>query len=170
MAFASLGLTDLPPVDIMIIGVAVLVVAFAAYESWRQTRATRLSGYRGAGPSGAHPRPPLEELFRWKQALRVSMYICFAVALFAMCTVGSIETVALRQPQIAEAPFVHPHEIKGEIRFFTDRQETIYAVAKPLRNSFGAVFFALLFLVLRVEENWAKRKQLDLLDRIASEK
>jgi hypothetical protein len=169
MAFASLGLTDSPPVGTMIIGIAVLVVAIAAYENWRLIRATRLSGYRGAGLRGAYPRLPWQELFRWMQALRVSMYICFAVALIAMCAVGSIETAALTQPKIADAQFVHPHNIKGAIRFFTDREERLYAVAKPLMISFGAVFFALMFVVGRVEENCRERKQQDLLDRIATE-
>jgi hypothetical protein len=32
---------------------------------------------------------------------------------------------------VAEGQFVHPHPIKGTIRFFSDGQERIYRVAKP---------------------------------------
>ncbi len=86
----------------------------------------------------------------------------------SICTVGSIETVALRQPKIADAQFVHPHNIKGIIRFFTDRQESVYAVAKPLMIGFGAICLALMVVFRRVEENWRQRKQRDLLDRLTT--
>jgi hypothetical protein len=84
-------------------------------------------------------------------------------------TVGGIETVALRRPKIANATFVHPHEIKGGIRFFTDRQEEIYAVAKPLMIGSWAITFAFMVALGRIEESWRKRKQQDLLDRFATE-
>jgi hypothetical protein len=75
----------------------------------------------------------------------------------------------LRQPKIADAPFIHPHEIKGGIRFFTDRQEKIYAVAKPLMIGSFAVTFAFIVALGRIEERWRKRRQQDLLDRLATE-
>jgi hypothetical protein len=89
--------------------------------------------------------------------------------MISISTVGAIETAALGQPKIADAPFVHPHEIKGGVRFFTDRQEKIYAVAKPLMIGSWAVTLALMLAVGRIEESWRKRKQQDLLDRVATE-
>jgi hypothetical protein len=97
------------------------------------------------------------------------MYICGAVSIISMSTVGAIETAALRQPKIANAPFVHPHEIKSGVRFFTDRQETLYAVAKPLMIGSCAVSFAFIMALSRIEESWRKRKQQDLLDRLGNE-
>jgi ABC-type Fe3+ transport system permease subunit len=151
----------------MIIGIVVLLAGIVAYD-WRLIRMTHRSGYRGAELSGAYPSP-WQELSPWMRALRVSMLICWTVALISICTVGAIETVALRQPEIADAKFVQPHNIKGVIRFFTDRQERIYAVAKSLMIGFGALTFALTLVVRRAEENWKKRKQRDLLDRLATE-
>jgi hypothetical protein len=171
MAFASLGLTDLPPTPTMIIGVVVvLLVGVVAYENWRLTRMIHRSGYHGVGLSGSYARHrPWQELSPWMRALRVGILICWAVMMISISTVGAIETAALGQPKIADAPFVHPHEIKGGVRFFTDRQEKIYAVAKPLMIGSWAVTLALMLAVGRIEESWRKRKQQDLLDRVATE-
>jgi ABC-type Fe3+ transport system permease subunit len=164
MAFASLGQTDLPLTPTMIIGIVVLLAGVVAYENWRLTRTTHRSGYHGAGLSGSCPRHrPWQELSPWMRALRVSILICWAVMMIA------IETAALRQPKIADATFVHPHEIKGGVRFFTDRQEKIYAAARPLMIGSWAVTLALMVAVGRTEESWRKRKQQDLLDRLATE-
>jgi hypothetical protein len=99
--------------------------------------------------------------------LRVSALICWAVVMISISTVGAIETAALRPPKIPDAPFVHPHEIKGGVRCFTDRQEKIYAVAKPLLIGCWAVTLALMVAVGRIEESWRKQKEQDLLDRLA---
>ena len=96
-------------------------------------------------------------------------FACGVVALISLCTVGFIETVALNQPEIADAEFVHPHHIKGRTRFFTDRQERIYAAAKPLMIGFGAATIVLMVVLRRADENWSGRKQRDLLDRLATE-
>jgi hypothetical protein len=170
MAFASLGLTDMPPTPTMIIGIVVLPVGVLVYENWRLTRMPHRSGYHGAGLSGSYPkRRPWQELSLWIRALRVSMLTCWAVGIISFSTVGAIETAALRQPKIADAPFVHPHEIKGGIRFFTDRQERIYAVGKPWMIGSWAVTLALMLALGHIEESWRKRKQQDLLDRLATE-
>jgi hypothetical protein len=170
MALASLGLTDLPLVPTMMIGIAVLLVGVVAYENWRVMRLKYRSGYHGAGLTDAEPRHrPWREMSPWMRALRASLLICWAVALISICTVGFLETVALRQPKIADAQFVHPHNIKGVIRFFTDRQESIYAVAKPLMFGFGAICLALMVVFRRVEENWREQKLLDCLDRLTTE-
>jgi hypothetical protein len=167
MAFASIGLTDLPPTPTMIIGIVVLLVSVVAYENWRLSRMTHRSGYQGAGSYPRHR--PWRELSPWMRALRVSILICWTVVMISISTVGAIETTALRQPKIPDAPFVHPHEIKGGIRFFTDRQEKIYAVAKPLLIGSCAVTFVLMMVVGRIEESWRKQKERDLLNRLVSE-
>jgi hypothetical protein len=153
----------------MMFGIVMLLMGVVAYENWRVMRLKYRSGYHGAGLTEAEPRHrPWREMSPWMQALRASLLICWAVALISICTVGSIETVALRQPKIADAQFVHPHNIKGIIRFFTDRQESVYAVAKPLMIGFGAISLALMVVFRRVEENWTQRKQRDLLDRLTT--
>jgi hypothetical protein len=168
MTFASLDLTDLPPAAVMIIGVVVLMLGVMAYENWRLIRMRRRSGNHNAG-LGDFPRyRPWREISPRMRALRVILFVCWAVALISMSVVGSIETAALSQPKIAYAEFIYAHEIKGGIRFFTDRQERIYAVAKPLSLGFWAVAFALAVVLLQIEENWRKRKQQDLLDRLTS--
>ena len=82
---------------------------------------------------------------------------------------GAIETVALGQPTIADGPFVHPHNIKGRVRFFTDRQEKIYAVAKPLIVPSWAVLMLMIVTANLMEERRKKQAQQDLLERIANE-
>jgi hypothetical protein len=147
-----------------------LLVGVMVYANWRLVRMANRSGYHRAGLSGLYPRDrPWQELSPQMRALRVSMLICLAVAMISMSTVGAIETTALRQPKIAHALFVHPHEIKGGVRFFTDRQEKIYAIAKPLMIGSWAVTFAFIVALSLIEEGWRKRKQQDLLDRLGNE-
>jgi len=100
MAFASLGLKDLPPTPTMIIGIVLLLVGVVVFENWRLIRMTHRSGYRRAWLSDAYPRRPWQELSPWMRALRVSMLIGWAVAMISISTVGAIETAALRQPKI----------------------------------------------------------------------
>jgi hypothetical protein len=89
--------------------------------------------------------------------------------MISLVTAGAIETVALKQPEVAAPPYVHPHKIKGGVRFFTDRQEEIYAVAKPLQFPSWVVRFVIMVAFVRIEESFKKQKQQDLLDRIATE-
>jgi hypothetical protein len=169
MTVAFPGLTHLPLVPIMMFGIALLLVGIAVFQNWRLIRTTYRSGYRRTWLSDAYPWRRWQELSPWMRALRVSLFISWAVAMISMCTVGGIEAVALRQPKIADALFVHPHGIKGGIRFFTDRQEEIYAVAKPLMIASWAVAFAFGVVLVRIEESWRKRKLQDLLDHVATE-
>jgi hypothetical protein len=166
MTFASLDLKELPPAAIMIIGIAVLMLGVMAYENWRLIRMRRRSGNHDDGLGDLPRYRPWQEISRGMRALRVTMFVCCAVAFISLSAVGSIETAALRQPKIADAEFVHAHEIKGGIRYFTDQQERIYAVAKPLMFGFGAIALALGVILNRIEENLRKRKQQDLLDRV----
>ncbi len=83
------------------------------------------------------PQLPKRGALAWNESpasLRVVRVVAIAawVAFIAsLLTVGVIETASLRQPAVAEGQFVHPHPIKGTIRFFSDGQERIYRVAKP---------------------------------------
>jgi len=171
MAFASLGLTDFPPVGTLIIGIPMVLLPIVAYEKWRIMRRTARSGHNGAASGRRYPEYcPWLELSPRMRALRVSLLICCAVTIISMGMAGFIETIgSMRQPKIADAEYVHPHIIKGVVRYFTDRQEAIYAVAKPLMIGFGAAFFTLLIVLRRAEEDWRERKQRDSLDRIATE-
>jgi hypothetical protein len=99
----------------------------------------------------------------------VSLFVCSLIAGTSLITVGAIETVALKQPQVADPPYARPHKIKGRVRFFTDRQEEIYAVAKPLQFPSWVVGFVLIAAFVRIEESFKKQKQQDLLDRITTE-
>ena len=79
-AFASLGLTDLPPTPMMIIGIVVLLLSVVAYENWRLTRMIHRCGYHGVRLSGPYARHrPWQELSPWMRALRVGILICWAV-------------------------------------------------------------------------------------------
>ena len=106
---------------------------------------------------------------RLRRAIRVGLLICTLIAGPSLVTVGAIETVALKQPQVADPPYIHPHKIKGRVRFFTDRQEDIYAVAKPLQFPSWVVFFIVMAAFVRIEESFKKQKLQDLLGRIATE-
>jgi hypothetical protein len=82
-------------------------------------------------------RSILKIKLRWREFSFAMKALCI-LAILSCCifgalllTVGYIETVALSQPLVADAMFRHPHEVKGAIRFFTDRQEYIYSVSKP---------------------------------------
>jgi hypothetical protein len=106
---------------------------------------------------------------RLKRAMHVSLLICSLVWAISFFAVGGIETVALKQSEVAEPPYVHPHKVKGRVRFFTDRQEEIYAVAKPLLFPSWVVGFVLMAALVRIEESLKKQTRQDLLDRIATE-
>jgi hypothetical protein len=103
------------------------------------------------------------------RALRVSVLIFGVAGILLFGLVGAIETVALGQPTIADGPFVHPHEIKGRVRFFTDRQERIYVVAKSLMVPAWAVALTILVAFNLMEERRKKQAQQELLERIANE-
>ena len=106
---------------------------------------------------------------RLRRAIRVGLLISSLIAGTSLITVGAIETVALKQPQVADPPYVHPHKIKARVRFFTDRQEAIHAVAKPLLLPSWAIGLVVLAAFVRIEENFKKQKQQDLPDRIPTE-
>jgi hypothetical protein len=109
------------------------------------------------------PTPALMRL------LRVSVLVSAAVGIIAFGTVGGIETVALKQPTIADGPFVHPHKIKGRVRFFTDWQEKIYVSANSLMMPTWCVGVILVVAFNLMDERRKKQTQQDLLDRIATE-
>ena len=95
--------------------------------------------------------------------------IGWVVAMGSMLTVGYIEASALKQPKIANSLFTHPHDVKGSVRYFSEHQEQIYRIAKPLMiGSWAATFF--LFIVYgHFEDQWKERKQRNLMDRLSSD-
>jgi hypothetical protein len=103
------------------------------------------------------------------RTLRLSVLIFGVVGITIFGAVGAIETVALGQPTIAEGPFVHPHNIKGRVRFFTDRQEKIYAVAKPLMILAWAISLLTIMALNLMEQRRKEQAQQELLERIANE-
>jgi hypothetical protein len=106
---------------------------------------------------------------RLRRAIRIGVIITTLMWAAEFLTVGGIETVALKQPQTADIVYIHPHKIKGRVRYFTDQQEEIYAVAKPLFWPVAAVGFVILVAFVRIEERIKKQKQQDMLDRFAAE-
>ena len=62
---------------------------------------------------------------------------------------------------------VRLHDIKGRIRFFSDQQERIYVVAKPLMISSFVVTFVLFCVCGRLEERREQRKKQRQLQQIA---
>jgi hypothetical protein len=107
------------------------------------------------------------ELPPWMRLLRASAITGWVVVVGSLLTVGTIETAALRQPTIADSYFAHPHDIKGRIRFFSDQQERIYVVAKPLMISSFVVTFVLFCFCGRLEERREQRKKQWQLQQIA---
>ena len=83
MTRASLDLTDLPTAAIMIFGLALVMLGVMAYENWRLIRMRRRSGHHDAG-LGDFPRyRPWQEISPRMRALRVTMFVCCAVAFIA---------------------------------------------------------------------------------------
>ena len=76
----------------------------------------------------------------------------------SLLTVGEIETAALRQPKIPDTFYIYYHDIKGVPRYFSQGQERVYRVAKPLMiASFGVTL--LMFCVYgKLEERWDERR------------
>jgi hypothetical protein len=72
-----------------------------------------------------HKRSPAWRIF---QVMNTG---CWAISLVALIILGGIQTVALKQPKQPDAIYRHPYQVKGEVRYFTDLQVQIQAVAQP---------------------------------------
>lgn len=103
----------------------------------------------------------------WRHTIHKSLLIGRTIFFVSIFTVGFIETLALHQPTISESAFHYPHTIKGHTRFFSDYEEQIYVVAKPLMvGSFFGTF--VLLGVCGELEKWRKRRNVqDALVRYA---
>src|SRR2546422_411047 len=88
------------------------------------------------------------------KVLRVSAITGWAIGLVSLLTVGGIETAALSQPTIADSTFHHPHDIKGQIRYFSEREERIYLIAKPMMIGSLGVIAVLFALSNHLDERW----------------
>jgi hypothetical protein len=84
---------------------------------------------------------------------------CIAVLVTGLI-VGGIEIVALGQPRNPTPIYNHAHGIKSGIRYFTDRQELFYSIARPaLITSFAlCVLLAIAYESLR-RADYNRRKQ-----------
>jgi hypothetical protein len=107
------------------------------------------------------------ELPPWMKLLRSGAVVGWSIFMGSLVTVGAIETAALRQPAVADAHFNHPHDIKGTVRFFSDRQEQVYVVAKPLMLGSFAVSAVLFGSCKRLEESREKRKKQKQLEQLS---
>jgi hypothetical protein len=108
-----------------------------------------------------------DELPPWMRLLRASAISGWVVVVASLLTVGIIETAALHQPTTADSYFAHPHDIKGRIRFFSNQQERIYVVAKPLMISSFVITFVLFCFCGRLEERREQRQKQRQLQQIA---
>src|SRR5437764_189658 len=80
------------------------------------------------GPNHFRPTtgmPKISTILRW------TLPAVAMIALGLFLTIASIETSALSQPTSPNAIFIHPHAVKGIVRYFAEWQETIYKFAKP---------------------------------------
>jgi hypothetical protein len=168
MTLASL--VDLAFTQTMIIGIVVLLMGVMIYEVRRFAVMKHRSGYQTPGLNGAHTmHRAWRELSPWMRVLLVVSLSGWVVAMGSMTTVGYIETAALSQPKIGDSLFTHPHKVKGVIRFFSDHQEQIYGIAKPLMIGSWAVTFVLFIVYGHIEDQWKERKQRSLMDRLTTE-
>ena len=168
MAIASLVDLAFTPTMIMAIGVLLMGVLF--YEMRRLAAMNHRSGYQTPRLGDGHTmHRNWQELSSGMRVLLVISLIGWIVAMGSMLTVGYIETAALNQPKIADSLFTHPHNIKGVVRFFSDHQEQIYGVARPLMIGSWAATFVLFSVYGHMEDQWKKRKQRSLMDRVSTE-
>ena len=84
------------------------------------------------------------EISRSTKALWIASTAAWCSFAASVLTMGWIETTALSQPPLDDyTMYRHAHWIKGGFRFFTDQQESIYVIAKPLM--FGTLILCGLF-------------------------
>jgi len=68
----------------------------------------------------------------WMRIVYVLMIVGWCFVMGALLTVGQIETAAIWQPSTPDGIYRYPHDIKGSVRYFSDGQERLYGVARPL--------------------------------------
>src|SRR5262245_44762030 len=84
------------------------------------------------------------EISKGMKALWIASTAAWCSFAASVLTVGWIETTAMSQPPLDDYTlYRHAHLIKRGIRFFTDQQESIYVIAKPLM--FGTLILCGLF-------------------------
>lgn len=102
------------------------------------------------------------------KALTVVAVVAWVIFGSLLLTVGYIEIVALSQPSIPNNVYSQPHEIKG-IRFFTDRQEQVYSIVKPLMIVAFAITAILFYAVNQTSDRIEREHQKRLIDKIADD-
>ena len=89
-----------------------------------------------------------------KRILTYFMLIAWCVLTISLITSGVIETNALSQPKSPDAIYVYPRNIKGTVRYLTDKQHQIILIAMPGIWGSLAIFFS-----LAVPYEWLKRRE-----------
>jgi hypothetical protein len=103
------------------------------------------------------------------KALSVIAILSWGIFVGLLLTVGYIETTALSQPSTPDSVFSHRHEIKGGIRFFTDRQEYIYAIVKPLMIVALGITAVLFYACNRLNDRLEQERKKKIMDKIATD-
>lgn len=110
---------------------------------------------------------PWRQLPHWLRVLRVIAIAGWAVSMALILTVGEMETAALQQPKIPDQSYMYPHDIKGTLRYFSERQERVYRVVRPMLFLWFGATFVIFCVYGETERRWAeKRRRIALEDLI----
>jgi hypothetical protein len=115
------------------------------------------------------PRPtiPWRELPPRLRVLGGATLLGWFGFMISLLTVGAIETAALKQPQQPAGIYLHPHRVKGAIRYFTNGQERIYQAAYPSMIASIAATVILVGIYSNLEERLSKRRRQAALEKFA---
>jgi hypothetical protein len=102
---------------------------------------------------------PWRQKSRALRGVTMAAVAAWSAAIVGLVTVGVVEWRAGGQPLIADAVYRHPHHLRGAVRFISDAQEHVLAIATPLTLG-TALLAALLALVIRRLEMKAARDRL----------
>jgi hypothetical protein len=94
---------------------------------------------------------PWHEKSKSMKILTVVGMLAFGIAIPCLFIVGGTEQMS---STVADSVYRHPHLIKGKIRFFTDRQEFLYSIARPVM---GPAF--LTFIPTSLAYYWLLRRK-----------
>lgn len=80
-----------------------------------------------------------------------------------------IEKSAGDQPQSPNETYIYPHRIGANVHFFTEFQEAVYVVAKPLTIGGLLMFLVGALAARRLEQRRVEEERKARLDRIAAD-
>lgn len=96
---------------------------------------------------------------RWMRTVHVLMIVGWCVVGASLLTVGQIETAAIWQPSAPDSIYRYPHDIKGSVRYFSDGQERVYRVVRPLMTGGFAVMLPISAIFMYILERLNKRRR-----------